>query len=600
MYAGDTITRLVAFRDWAANTTASLETLVNFSGPTIVVGFGNDPEPILVEPLNQTEFKAPVNRPAEFFQDIVNSFEDAIAVIDPVADTAYRTAGMDAWDDCVTELQTDVTALLAATPPLWSLRDETYKARLNWAIMSAGISPLGKTDASILTSGDGCWRDRGGDFWTVTGSAKGAYAPAFNNSIYYACRLAADGHTYFSTKEFGFQINIKCPEKLRYGDHIQLLIGDSAVGATYQVGDTLTLPIIAAQPQVLAGGQDGNDNLDWYVSGTVDGPKPNFVYNPSASPAGDYSDGGLTFTYTPGGIPNQAGDKFVFTVEGGHWQYRRDGGPWIPNSPSDDIDTAVLPFIDGLSIQFLTGNAPSFVPGDVYSFNIAQPWAVSNLQTPNRYQWKWNESGPNLVVDLGSVQPITMAAMARHTIPVGATITLEGGLAPGVYTWTKPLTWNVDAIVSEFPEEQAQYLRLTLTAATNGGVGWFFAGEALTTTLSAEIDLRRNFKMQAASGSGLSQGSNYLGRARSGSITWTQAALSEADVDGLSALIDWCKTHGDEAFVVVPNIERPDEAYAALLDVDDVAFPEISGYNRDPAFERRYSIDLPFAGVWRR
>lgn len=594
-YQADTIVRLAAFYDWAADTTAALTAILpNYTNP---VGAIAREAVVLQDPVGITDSSAVAWTDPKLFQEIVSEFEATIAEIDEVTDTTLRTNGMDVWDDAVVELQADVVDLLSGSPRL-SLRDSLYSARLNSAIAAAGISQVGGADASIIESGDGCWRDLGGDYWTVTGSAKGEYAPAFNNAPYYASRLSDDGRAYFSTKEFGFQINIQCPELLEYGDRVILTIGDAGWGATYVVGDELTLPIIAAQPQILAGGQDGNSDLVWYVSGTVDGPLANFTYSPSASPPGDYSDSGLAFTYTPGGIPNEAGDKFVFSVEGGHWRYRIDSGPWVVNSPSDDIDNTVQTFIDGLSIQFLTGAAPSFVTGDVYSFRVAQPWAVSNLQTPHRYRWQWDEAAPSLVFDLLAVESITLLAIARHTLPAGATILVEGGTVSNVYTWSETLTWAADAIVKEFAAQSAQYLRLTLGAATGGGIGWFYAGLGLSTTLSAELDLRRVYKIQS-DGQGLDQGGKYLGRARSGTIEWTEAALDEDDVEGIAAMLDWLKEHDDEAFVVVPQITRPEEAFTGYIAVDDVQFAELSGYNREAGIPRRYSISLPFAGAWR-
>lgn len=596
VYQADTIARLASFRDWAADSTASLTSM--FLSLVTPAGESGKEAEILHDPIGWKDDQATAvfTWVPKTFQAIIEEFESTISQIDEVTDTTLRSDGMTFWDVAVDELKADVVDLLSGSPRL-SLRNSLYTARLNASLSHAGISLLGKTDASIIESGDGCWHDLGGDYWAVAG-AKGAYAPCFNNAPYYSCRLSTDGKQYFSTKEFGFQLNIKCPQFLVYGDRIEMAIGDAAWGSTYGVGDVLTLPIIAEQPQVLAGGQDGNADLIWYVSGSVDGPLANFTYSPSSSPPGDYVGSGLAFTYTPGGIPNEAGDKFVFAVEGGHWRYRRDGGAWIVDSPPADIDDALQVFVDGLSISFLTGAAPSFVTNDIYTFKVAQPWAVSNLQSPDRYRWQWDEAAPTLVVDLGSAQSVNIVAIARHTIPAGGTITLEGGTAPGVYTWTEPLTWSADVIASEFAEQTARYLRLTLTAATDGGIGWLFAGTALTTTLQAAVQLRRVYKIQS-DGSGLDQGGNFLGFARSGTVRWTEAALTEADVVGLAAMLDWIKEHGDEAFVIIPNITRPDEAFAAVAAIDDVEFAELSDYNRDVAFERRYSIELPFAGAWR-
>jgi hypothetical protein len=477
--------------------------------------------------------------------------------------------------------------------PLVGIDSARYESKLQHVLMCAGISPLGKADASILQSGDGCWRDYGDAFyWKVTGP-KGAYAPAFNNHPYWSSRLADDGNGYFSTHEFAFQINCKCPEHLEVGDTINLSIGGSGWGATYTRGDVLTLPIVSAQPLQLAGGQDGNAILVWYVTGSVDGALPNFTYDPG-SPA-PYADGGLAFTYNPGGIANAKGDTFQFTIEGGHYQWRKDGGSW---SSSTAIPSGPVSLDAGLSIEFTPGLYPSFVTGDMYRFTALQPWAVSNLQTPDKERWQWTGSSANLVVDLGSNQTVTMAAVARHTLPASATLLLEGGTSPGVYTWSQALTWNAEAIVAEFDAQTARYLRLTVGSASGGGIGWFWAGEPLTTSLSAEVLLRRSYKVEASSG-GLDQGGKYLARARSGQVLWTEAALLDADVTGLAALLDWIKEHDDEPFCIVPNITIPEEAFMQRVAVDDVDFEELSAYNAAAGVrERRYTITMPLSGVW--
>jgi hypothetical protein len=531
------------------------------------------------------------------FIDVIARFENVVATIDPLNDDSpgtYRSAGMTAWDAAFAELQSDWPA--SGTAPL-GIDAEVYYSKLEWVLASAGLSPLGGADASIIVSGDGCWRDYGGDYWTVVGSEKGAYAPLFNNKPYIGSRLAEDGKTYFSTYEFGLVLAVACENLLVYGDQVILTIGDAGRGSVYQLDDEMVLPVLAAQPLVLAGGQDGNKILDFYVTGTVDGSKPNFLFNPDDSPPASYNEGGLIFDYVPGGIPNEAGDKWEFCMEGGHWRYRKNGGGWIVNSPSDDIDDDVLPFDSGLSIQWRTGASPSFVPGDRYSFRVFQPWAVSNLKTPNRDAWRWNEANPSVVIDCGESLPITGLALYRHTLPAGATILVEGGDAPGVYLWDEALTWQVGDIFKEV-DRSARYLRLSFTNAAGAGSAHFWAGVPVTTTKQADVELGRVFKMESGT-KGLVQGGNYLGKAYSGRIVWSEAKLTEQDLDAIDELIDWSKTHGDEPFLLVPNATRPQEMYAAILAVDQIDYPELSWYNRDAAFERKYSIALPFAGVWR-
>lgn len=477
------------------------------------------------------------------------------------------------------------------------LLTDRYKARLNWVYISAGISPLGKSSASVQESGDGCWQDYGDAYyWEVVGSDGGGYAPAFNNRPYYSARRASAKDKYFSTHEFAFQINVKCPSDLREGDQISLAIGDAASGATYQVGDVLTLPIIAAQALYLAGGQDGNAIQKWYVSGSVSGAMAQYTYNP-ATPAA-YSSGGLTFLLQPGGIPFAKGDRFTFSIEGGHYRWRKTvngtPGSW---SGSLAIPGTATALDSGLSIAFTPGAYPSFVTGDAFQFRVLQPWAVSNITTPGVERWQWSGAAPTLVADLGSAQSVSMVALALHTLPTGTTLLLEGGTAAGVYTWNQTLTWQTGAIVKEFAAQTARYLRLTLGSASGGGIGWWWAGTPLTTSLSAAVQLRRQYRIERES-AGLYQGGRSLGKAVGGTVSWSEGAMNETDMTGLTALLDWCKGADDEPIIVVPQITRPTEVLLARINTDEVDIVDVWDYQPDAALQRRFSAELQLSGVW--
>lgn len=445
-------------------------------------------------------------------------------------------------------------------------------------------------------SGDGCWRDLGGDYWTVVGSDKGAYAPCFNNAPYYACRLSEDGKKYYSTKEFGFQLNIKCPDLLQYGDEIVLQIGGAGTAAAYTLGDKLTLPIIAGQNLNLVGGQDGDEVLRWYVSGSVAGPLPEFAYNPDA-PSSYVATGVLEFDYVPGGIPNRKGDRFTFSAEGGHYRYRKDGGAWITGT-SQDIATVAAALDDGLTIRFVPGASPSFEIGDRYTFRALQPWAVDNVKYPGPERWKWDGATPNLPADIGAVVPVTAAMIARHTLPEGATITLHGGDA-AANEWSEVLPWREGVIFAEFETARtARYLRFEFTGAAGGSIAWAWAGSPLTTKMSGDVQLRPQYRIDSGTNA-LDQGGKFLAKATGAVVTYAEASLFDDDVTGLLAMIDHAKRNDDEPIVLVPNVERDDEAYLVQIAVDQFNFEELSGNNAHPdARDRRYAIELPMTGVW--
>jgi hypothetical protein len=543
---------------------------------------------------------ADVALPANF-QGAIDAYEKTLALIDPVLDTTLRADGFSKWDDALTAFKDDLdtTTLASLGNRLATIAGDKYEVLLRQALAYAGVSPLGKSSASGVGSGDGCWQDYGDPFyWEVVGSVNGKYAPAFNNHPYFSSQFGADGKTYRSTKEFAFQINEKCTERLREDDTIVLQINDAATGGTYQVGDTLTLPIIAAQALYMAGGQDGDGVQKWYVSGSVVGALAQFTYNPAA-PA-PYSDGGLSFDLVPGGIPFQKYDTFRFSIEGGHYRWRKNGGAWSASSPPDDIPAGAFALDSGLSLEFITGAAPSFVAGDIFSFMALQPWAVSNLQRPTAPLWKWSDAspGPTLEGDLGAAEQIDMA-LFLHTLPEGATLELEGGTSPGIYTWSETITWRPLASWKEI-DRIARYVRLSLSDVVDGSIQWAWLGIPLTTGLTADFNLRRAYKMGRSDSGGLIQGARFLGKAVSGEVSWEEGALEEADVANFSDMLDWIKEQGDEPIVVIPQVTRTDEPVLfALIDSDEVDFPDVHGYQPQVGRKRKLSATLPLAGVWR-
>jgi hypothetical protein len=271
-------------------------------------------------------------------QECLDFYETGLAAIDAVTDSGLKANGFTQWDLALAEFEADLdfSPLNTLGNRLASIAIAKYRILVRQAMAYAGIPQLGKANASTVESGDGCWRDLGDAYyWTVIGSANGEYAPAFTNKPYYSARRASAKDLYYATFEFAFQINIKCPNLLKDGDQIILSIGDAGWPATYQVGDQLSLPIIGAAPLYLAGGQNASLVQNWYVTGSVSGPLPPLLYDPDAPAA--YSGGSppvLEFTLTPGGIPFAKGDKFSFSVEGGHYRWRKDAAsPWTESSP---------------------------------------------------------------------------------------------------------------------------------------------------------------------------------------------------------------------------------------------------------------------------
>jgi hypothetical protein len=462
-----------------------------------------------------------------------------------------------------------------------------YKSSMDAVRAAAGITK--KADASNV-AGDGCWRDIGDAYWwEITGSVGGEYAPAFNNTPYFSSRCTCS-RKYFSTHEFAFEINVKCPEKLKDGDKITLSIGDAGWPSTYQVGDTLYLPVIAAQDLYLAGGKDGDNIQTWHVDGSVTGALPPYLLDLD-SPL-PYNHSGLQLQINPGGIPFEAGDTFRFTVEGGHYRWRKDAGAW---SASAAIPDSAVALSDGLSATFATGASPSFSAGDLYSFRALQPFALSNAVNPDVESWKWSGATATMTANLGGVKTIDCAALSFHTLPPGATVTLYGGADGVTWDWSEPITWRAGVMAKLFTAHAATFIKFEIANATGGAIGWAWSGQALSTEYSAECLLRRDYSVER--GSGLNPSAAFLGSTRSGEIEWQQGILTDTDLPGLMSMLDHLKTNDDEPMILIPQSTRPEEAYPVRVLIDSVDMPEDGGYQPNSGNDRRYGLKLSLKGV---
>jgi hypothetical protein len=467
-----------------------------------------------------------------------------------------------------------------------------YQLMLKRAQSAAGITS-GKANASNQ-SGDGCWQDFGDAFyWKVVGS-NGEYAPIFTNHAYWSSRKHDDG-LYYSTHEFALILNVKCVPNLTVGDTLTLTIGNAAALGTYQVGDVLKLPLIAAADQYLAGGIEENNEQKWYVTGSADGPFAVYTFDPDSSPPDTYSSGGISFQLVMSGVDPAAGDTFLFSVIGARARWRKDAGSW---SAATAIVDGAVSFDSGLSYQFFPGVEPSFVAADGWTFRALQQWTAENIRLPNRAPWFPGTATPNLYMEWDSVQTFDAVGIALHTIPEGATITLVGGDTLAVQDWSETITWRATVIGQLLSQVRTgRWAQLLLTGAADASVAWLWLGEALQTVLSADSTPKLAYSIVRGDAGGLYQGAAFLGKTVNATVSWSEGALTESDVANLTAMLDHVKSNHDEAIIFVPQVTRPDAIFAKVVD-DEIPLPDLSDMNRDAAYERRHSASLTLQGIY--
>lgn len=527
---------------------------------------------------------------------LADTYEATLAQIDVLEDGSpdYRTAGMTAWDAAFARLQADIAATIGATSPpsyyLLNIPSDRYTTALAWALASAGIANVGKADASTV-SGDGCWRDYGGSAWWI--DVSGIYEPLFTNKRFYFCRKTLDGGVR-STHEATGAIMVECPENLKNGDEVTIKIENASRGSTYQVGDVEDLPIVAASPLALTGGVDAAPTQTWTVTGSVSGPFPSCTFNPDSPAAYLETVGGSTvgFLLAEGGIPTAQGDRHRFAVEGGHYDWRKDDGVWNAASPPLPIPLGADVLDAGLSVSFTAGAASSFVTDDLFAFRALQPWAPSNTSTPNKRVWKWDTATATYAADLGSVQQLDLFAMLC-TLPDGASVTLNGGLL-AANEWAEPLTVRAGCIWIVL-DQTARYISIAFADATGGSLRFPWLGVPLSTTLSADVQVIREYRTNRPGGN--LQGGRFVGKTISGSATWTEAALTEADATLLTDMLDWIKERNDEPLLLIPQITRTDDpVIVARVDADQIEFVDHMAYNQNSGVARKVSCTIPLDG----
>lgn len=475
-----------------------------------------------------------------------------------------------------------------------------YAARMDLVRITAGIDP--KSSASGMAAGDGCWRDvPEASHWWVDDS--GTYFPAFTNVAYISSRQSCGsgasagiplGQSY-TTREFGFAIAVGCEDRLKVGDSVTITIESTDGDKPYSVGATAEIQIVTAGPAYLAGGVDGDDTHVWSVLGSVSGAHADYEVPSDSSAVPAYTDDGVSMQFAFGGIPQALGDRWVYDIEAGQFRWRKGVGSW---SSLTDIDDEVT-LSDGVSAQFIAGAAPSFVGDDAYQFGAEQPAAPSHCQIPSAAQWQWDGATATLTIALGATETITALALARYTLPAGATLDIEGGDGS---TWPESQSMDLSGPVSVAilaAPWAVSHLRLTVSDAAGGALGWLWAGEPLATTWSADT-CRLVRQWATVRGAGLNPARQHLGRGTGGEIAWdadgNQTLLTDADRVALLAMLDDLQT-GAEPMILVPHHLHPEDA--ALVDVqfDQVDMRDVHEWRPDDTQHRMISMSIPLAAV---
>lgn len=302
-----------------------------------------------------------------------------------------------------------------------------------------------------------------------------------------------------------------------------------------------------------------------------------------------YSSGGLEFTLARGGIPYSVGDRFSFSVEGGTFKWRKDGGAW--SSAVAITDGAALD--SGLSVSFQPGQAPSFVAADSFSFRAGQPAAATGLATPGAVSWRWTASSATLTATLPAAAPVSALALL-HGLPAGSAIAVDTSADGTSFT---PLAWASGVVrdylhVTSGPPVTAKALRVTVDHP--GAIRWLWAGAPFQPEYSAALRIRRLFDVTRAKQAGASA---LLGQGEGATLAWD--VLTPDDADGLMSLVRHVKTNGDQPVILIPQHLHPEEAIACRLADDGIELTDIFDYQPDDTTHRLLSATMELSPEWR-
>lgn len=514
-----------------------------------------------------------------------------------LVDSGNLVTGSALWQDlgAVASGNADINATESAAAQPGISRDPVifaarYQAKMDHVRALAGIVP--KSEAG--SDGSDCWQPCDGEFeWRVNGLE---YLPACTNVPYHSSIRTTDANgnkSVVSTQEFGFIIRCACPDRLLPGDRFTIVIeNDAAPVKTYEVGDTIKTPVIAAAPLELAGGVDGDDTLVWTVRGSLGAAWPDYAAPVGSEPL--YDEDGLQFRIRQGGVPFVLGDTFVFAVAGGTFRWRLDGGAW---SIDTMIDVGPMALADGLSLTMQPGPAPAFVAGDAWGFDVRQPHAPALALTPARGAWRWEGAGADWTATFPADTAISGVAL-WHDCPAGAIFSAQGLSSADAVLWTKSVSYRAGLAVALFEDAEAvadcRKIRLTVASATGGSIKWLWCGTPWVPNHAlATITLRASWMMSR----GL-RAARLTGRGAAGEIAWSvdgKAWLESEDCVVLLALLDELKAQNDMPFVFVPNAAVDSEARLVRIGTDDVDFEDWNQFQYSP--RRALDVRLPLSAV---
>lgn len=453
---------------------------------------------------------------------------------------------------------------------------DRYRSQVRDVLAAAGIDP----GFDSANGGDGCWLDFEQDAWFAYNGEE-RFLPIQVGHYYHLSVIDQDddGDPYYRTMfAWGFGPQFGCAENLKTGDILRVRIAGAAGGGGYQAGDQQATGVVHSGPIEFGGGQTGTDALTWSVRGSEDGRLADYTLSLETPVA--YSDGGVQFLITPGGIGFALGDEFRFDAESGQYQVSYDGGSFA--GPYTIADGALVGG-NGLLVAFPGGPAPSYVGGDTWTFRAEAINGPDGLRSLAERRLRWT-GGTVIEVDVGSAEDVIGFLIGRHTIPSGSTITLTGSNDSFATTpYTQSVTWKSGDIWKAI---DTNYTKYRLTISGDGSIDWLYLGvpPTLNTRGGAIEGGRITSKTYRLPGATTQRG---LG------MTVEHSFLDEPSLIVLRELLAYATENDGRRLVLVPNPVTGEVAHVRYAG-DEIEVTDALNFEPTDTKFRTQSVSLEF------
>jgi len=216
---------------------------------------------------------------------------------------------------------------------------------------------------------------------------------------------------------------------------------------------------------------------------------------------------------------------------------------------------------------------------------------------------QWENADITVQYVLTGSQTLDAVALGFVTLPSGAAVTIEGS-NDGGSTWvvfSEALTVQDVVMTHIFTSSQTvDALRIIITGATGGELGWFWAGDSFTTGVAAQINLRRQVQMSSPVVGAISR--RFSSRALGGNIVYDNflnnaSKGTEDDAVEFETMFDYSKSNGNWPLIFVANIALSNRVILGAFTQDELLLDDLFWFQPGTEAEQAISLTFDFEGI---